>query len=343
MKASYYTCNKTFGVEPIEAVAPSDGEVAINVAYCGLCGTDLHVYHGNMDMRVGCHRIIGHEMSGTVAVAGTDIDDLEAGDKVVVRPLVSCGECPACTAGNSHICHSLTFLGLDTDGALQQSWTVPRNTVHKLPTDMSLKHAALVEPLAVACHDVDRSRLAADEDVLIIGGGPIGILIGMVAKARGANIYISEINENRRAMATSFGFAVIDPSSEDVGKYIHKVTGDKGADVVFEVSGSQAGIDAMTAAVAARGRIVMVAIHSEKPEIDLFRFFWREIEMLGARVYTGDDFEMAIELIASGAIDCDSIITNVQDISQVGEVLADLSGNPSALKSLIRVRDEVES
>ena len=92
MKASYYTCNKTFAVEPIEAVAPGPGEVAIDVAYCGLCGTDLHVYHGNMDMRVGCHRIIGHEMSGTVSAVGDGVDDLNAGDKVVVRPLVSCGE-----------------------------------------------------------------------------------------------------------------------------------------------------------------------------------------------------------------------------------------------------------
>lgn len=343
MKASYYTCNKTFEVEPITAVSPSKGEVAIDVAYCGLCGTDLHVYHGNMDMRVGCHRIIGHEMSGTVGAVGDGVDNLNIGDKVVVRPLVSCGECPACTRGNSHICHSLKFLGLDTDGALQQSWTVPAETVHRLPSDMSLKHGALVEPLAVACHDVARSRLAAGEDVLVIGGGPIGILIAMVARNKGANIHISEINEHRRTMAKSFGFAVIDPSSEDVGKFIHEATGSKGADVVFEVSGSQDGVDCMTAAIAARGRIVMVAIHADKPEIDLFRFFWREIELLGARVYTGDDFDNAIALIASGVIDCDSIITNVQGIGEVGEVLADLSGNPSALKSLIRVGDEAQS
>lgn len=337
MKASYYTCNKTFAVEQSEAVDPAPGEVAIAVAYCGLCGTDLHVYHGNMDLRVGCHRIIGHEMSGTVAALGDGVDDLAVGDKVVVRPLLSCGDCPACSAGHGHICHSLKFLGLDSDGALQQRWTVPRVTVHRLPAEMSLQHAALVEPLAVACHDVGRSRLAPGEDALVIGGGPIGILIAMVAKARGASVHISEINENRRALARSFGFAVIDPAAEDVGKFVHAATGGKGADVVFEVSGSQAGVDCMTAAVAARGRIVMVAIHSDKPEIDLFRFFWREIELLGARVYTGDDFDTAIGLIAAGAIDCDSIITNVQDIDQVGETLADLAGNPAALKSLIRV------
>ena len=262
------------------------------------------------------------------------------GDKVVVRPLDHCNDCPACHNGHQHICQNLKFLGLDTDGALQESWTVPRHTVHKLPADISLKHAALVEPAAVACHDVNRSRLQEGEDVLVIGGGPIGILISMVARQKGGNVYISEINEQRIAIAESLGFNTINPAEVNVGEYMYEITGNKGADVLFEVSGSQAGVDCMTAAAAARARIVMVAIHAQKPQIDLFQFFWREIELFGARVYTAEDFEDAIQLIASGSIDCDAVITNVQGLDQVGEVLADLSGNPSALKSLIQVSEE---
>ena len=341
MKASFYHCNKTFEVESVDPVPPADGEVQVDVAYCGLCGTDLHVYHGHMDQRVGCHRIIGHEMSGVASAVGPGVTDIAVGDKVVVRPLDPCGECPACLAGHSHICHQQKFLGLDTEGALQQSWTVPRHTLHKLPADLSLKHAALVEPVAVACHDVARSKLAAGEDVLIIGGGPIGILIAMVARERGANIVISEVNASRLEIANSLGFATIDPTEVDVGEHMHSVSNNKGADVIFEVSGTQPGVDAMTAAAAVRARIVMVAIHAQKPEIDLFRFFWREIELFGARVYTGEDFETAINMIAGGSIDCEEIITNVQDIAQVGEVLADLAGNPSAMKSLIRVNPGV--
>ena len=340
MKASYYNCDKMFTMGACAPVDPTSGDVRIDVAYCGLCGTDLHVYHGHMDARVGCERIIGHEMSGTVAAVASDVSDLSVGDKVVVRPLDHCNECPACKNGNSHICQNLKFLGLDTDGALQQSWTVPRHTVHKLPNDMSLKHAALVEPAAVACHDVNRSRLVEGEDVLIIGGGPIGILIAMVAKSRGGNVYISEINEQRLEIAQTLGFNTLNPANVNVGEHLYEITGNKGADVIFEVSGSQAGVDCMTAAAAARARIVMVAIHASKPQIDLFQFFWREIELLGARVYTAEDFDDAIKMIASGAIAADSVITNVQQLDKVGEVLADLSGNPSALKSLIQVGSE---
>jgi len=106
------------------------------------------------------------------------------------------------------------------------------------------------------------------------------------------------------------------------------------------VSGSQPGVDCMTEAAAARARIVMVAIHASPPQVDMFKFFWREIELFGARVYTSDDFEMAIDLIARGAIDCDTVITDVQGLDQVGEVLADLADNPSTLKSLIQVNEE---
>ncbi len=339
-KASYYNCDKTFSLGASAPIDPTSGDVRVKVAYCGLCGTDLHVYHGHMDARVGCERIIGHEMSGTVEAVAADVKNIEVGDKVVVRPLDACNDCPACDSGHGHICHNLKFLGLDTDGALQQSWTVPAHTIHKLPSDMSLRYAALVEPAAVACHDVDRSRLKAGETVLVIGGGPIGILISMVARQRGANVYISEINEQRLAIAESLGFNTIDPSKADVGERMHEITDGKGADVIFEVSGSQAGVSCMTDAIAARGRIVMVAIHAEKPQIDLFRFFWREIELLGARVYTAADFDTAIEMIASGSIDCNAIITNVQQLDKVGETLADLSGNPSAMKSLIQVSDE---
>jgi (R,R)-butanediol dehydrogenase / meso-butanediol dehydrogenase / diacetyl reductase len=341
MQASFYNCDKAFTVGASKPIEPNSGEVRIEVAYCGLCGTDLHVYHGNMDARVGCERIIGHEMSGTVAAVADDVNNISVGDPVVVRPLAHCGDCPACNAGNSHICHNLKFLGLDTDGALQQTWTVPAYTVHKLPAGLSLKHAALVEPTAVACHDVNRSRLAQGEDVLVIGGGPIGILIAMVARGKGGNVTISEVNEQRLAIAKELGFNAINPIETTVGDYMYESTGGKGAEVIFEVSGTQAGVDAMTEAAAARGRIVMVAIHAAKPNIDLFKFFWREIELLGARVYTADDFDMAINMIASGSIECDSIITNVQNLDKVGETLADLSGNPSALKSLINVGAEV--
>ncbi len=341
ISAAYYRGDKRFTVETIAAPQPpGPGEVQIDVAFCGICGTDLHVYLGHMDQRVGFERVIGHEMSGTVGAVGDGVAGLTPGDRVVVRPLDACGECPACKRGHAHICQNLKFLGLDTDGAFQEKWTVPAHTVHKLPEGMPLDHAALIEPVAVACHDVRRGRVEAGEDVLVIGGGPIGMLIAMVAGHAGANVTVSEINPHRLAVAQKLGFTAINPKESDVAATVLEATGSKGADVIFEVSGTQPGVDLMTAAASTRCRVVMVAIHAKRAEVDLFQFFWKEIEMIGARVYEPADYDEAIELVASGAIDAETIITDIQGLNRIGEAFAELAGNPQAMKTLIRCNPE---
>ena len=285
ISAAYYRGEKIFEVKRKTSAPPKRGEVGVRIAYCGICGTDMHVFHGNMDARVGFNRIIGHEMSGVVAAIGEGNSCFSIGQKVVVRPLDHCGDCPACIAGHEHICHNLKFLGLDTDGALQEVWNVPAHTLHELPADLRLDHAALIEPFAVACHDVRLSGVRNDENVVVIGGGPIGILVAVVAREAGGRVVVSEVNPHRLDVASKLGFDAVNPAEIDLASEIHGRTGGKGADVVFEVSGTQSGVDAMTAVAATRGRIVMVAIHAKRPQIDLFQFFWRELRLLGARVY----------------------------------------------------------
>lgn len=337
ISAAYYRGDKRFSVETKSVEAPKAGEVAVKIAFCGICGTDLHVFHGNMDARVGFERVIGHEMSGTVHAVGEGVEGLEQGKKVVVRPLDHCGDCPACNAGHTHICHNLKFLGLDTDGAFQEIWNVPAHTIHALPEDMRLDHAALIEPVSVACHDVRMSELQPGEDVVVIGGGPIGVLVAMVAREAGGNVVISEVNENRLEIAAKLGFDTINPLKQDLVATVNERTGNKGADVVFEVSGSQPGVNAMTEVAATRGRIVMVAIHAKKPEVDMFRFFWRELKLVGARVYEAADYDKAIELVASGAIAADTVITDVSPLSEIQQAFEALDSSPTALKSLIQV------
>ncbi len=339
INAAFYRGNKTFAVETTQAVAPGPGEVAVRTAFCGICGTDMHVFHGNMDARVGHNRIIGHEMSGVVDGVGAGVDGVSIGQKVVVRPLDHCGDCPACHAGHQHICHKLKFLGLDTDGAMQEVWTVPAHTVHVLPDDIRLDHAALIEPLAVACHDVRMAALGPGETAVVIGGGPIGILCAMVARDAGGTVIVSEVNPARIEIAQKLGFDTVNPAETDLVAAVNDRTGNKGADVVFEVSGTQPGVDAMTAVAATRARIVMVAIHAKKPQIDLFQFFWRELKLLGARVYEPEDYEKAIALVAEHRIDADTVITDVSPLSDIQAAFESLDSSPSALKSLIKVGD----
>lgn len=339
--AARYRGDRTFTVDRTQAAPPGPGEVRVRIAYCGICGTDMHVFHGNMDARVGFERVIGHEMSGVVEALGDGVAGFAPGQKVVVRPLDHCGDCPACAAGHEHICHNLKFLGLDTDGAMQELWTVPAHTLHLLPDDLRLDHAALIEPVAVACHDVRLSRLVPGEDAVVIGGGPIGILVAMVARDAGADVLISEVNPHRLAIAERLGFDTINPAEADLPALVDARTGGKGADVVFEVSGSQAGVDAMTRVAATRARIVMVAIHAQKPSIDLFQFFWRELELIGVRVYAPEDYEKAIAVIASGGVDADTVITDVSPLGDIQAAFEALDASPTAMKSLIKVGEGV--
>ncbi|VGO15476.1 putative zinc-type alcohol dehydrogenase-like protein YjmD [Pontiella desulfatans] len=337
MKAAYYTGDQSFTIREDQPKEPQAGEARVKIAYCGICGTDLHVYHGAMDARVTTNRVVGHECSGIVDALGEGVEGFEVGDQVVIRPLASCGECPACKKGYTHVCQKLKFLGLDTEGAFQQAWTLPANTLHKVPADMRLDFAALIEPTAVACHDVARANIQPGEDVLVIGGGPIGLLVAMVAKQAGGNVVVSEVSEYRLGIAEKLGFKTLNAMKVNVAEEVWKMTGDKGAEVVFEVSATQPGVDTMTEAAAVRGRIVMVGIiGGRKPEVDLFKFFWRELQLLGARVYEAADYEKAIELIVSGAIDCETLITDIQELEDITKAFQALDGNATAMKSLIK-------
>ncbi len=338
-KAAIYRGDKTFSVDEKEVPPPATGEVQVDVAYCGICGTDLHIYLGHMDQRVGFERTIGHEMSGVISALGDGVTGLEVGQNIVVRPLDHCGDCPACNAGHEHVCHNLKFIGIDTEGAFQEKWNVPAHTIHVLPRDLDLSHAALIEPLAVACHDVKRGDVADGDDVLVIGGGPIGMLVALVAHHAGGKVTISEINENRLAYASRLGFTTLNPKNDDVAKIMHETTGGKGADIVFEVSGSQPGVDLMTEAAATRGRIVMVAIHATKPTVDLFKFFWRELDMVGARVYHKVDYDEAMKLLDEGVVDCASFITDIKSLDEIQGAFEALTTNPNAMKSMIRISE----
>ncbi|NYF12693.1 2-desacetyl-2-hydroxyethyl bacteriochlorophyllide A dehydrogenase [Pseudoclavibacter sp. JAI123] len=338
MRAAQYSGEHRIVVNEVEAPAPASGEVQIRVAYTGICGTDLHVLHGSMDARVDVPQAIGHEMSGTVESVGADVTAFAAGDKVTVMPLDWCGACPACKAGNSHVCQNLNFVGIDSPGSLQELWNVREDLVVPLPASLSLEHAALVEPLAVACHDVSRSRLTEGETAVIIGGGPIGQLIALVAAATGAVVYVIEPNPERRALAQRLGARTIDPTTSDAVAIIEEATGSAGADVVFEVAG--VAVTALTAVDYAkvRGRVVLVAIHPNPVPINLHRVFWRELELIGARVYVRADFERAIELLASGAVPADELITSVVGLSETQSAFDQLSG-AAAMKILVNVQE----
>lgn len=336
MRTAAYTGDRTITISVAEPRELGPGEVQIAVAFTGLCGTDLHILHGSMDARVSMPLVFGHEMSGRVAALGSGVETWQVGDAVTVMPLKWDGTCAACLAGHSHICQNLEFVGIDSPGSLQELWTVPADLLVALPEGLSLEHGALAEPVAVAVHDVRRSELAAGDRVVVIGGGPIGVLIATVARHEGAEVVVIETEVTRRTRIESLGFTTIDPSEVDQEAWVTEWTNGTGADVVFEVSGAAAAVLGCTALAKVRGTVVIVAIHPVPREINLQRVFWRELRLLGARVYDRNDVERAVELLAEGVIPADELTTEIVPLESTREAFTSLE-NGAAMKVLVAV------
>jgi 2-desacetyl-2-hydroxyethyl bacteriochlorophyllide A dehydrogenase len=231
-------------------------------------------------------------------------------------------------------------MGIDSPGGFQSYWTVPAYTLHHLPQEMPLHYGALIEPLAVACHDIRLGQVQAGEEVVVLGGGPIGMLVAMVAQSKGAKVLISEINPFRVEFARSLGIEVINPKERDLPAYVLEKTDGRGADVIFEVTGSAAGAEVMTQLPRIRGRIVVVGIFNKPQPVDLFRFFWRELNLQGARVYEHQDFDDAIAVAVSGQLALDRIITQVRPLDELQAGLQLMESGGEIMKILMEVEPE---
>ncbi|WP_405813899.1 alcohol dehydrogenase catalytic domain-containing protein [Streptomyces sp. NBC_01390] len=330
-----YTAARTLDTAPAETAPPGPGEVELAPAYVGICGTDLHIFHGDMDARVQTPAVIGHEMSGRITRIGSDVEGWAPGDAVTVMPLRWDDTCPACLTGHQHICQHLDFIGIDSPGAMQQRWTVPATTLVRLPDTLPLHRAALVEPTAVAVHDVQRAAVRPGEQIVVVGGGPVGILIALVARATGADVRVVEVSPHRRAIAAELGLTTWDPAAVDVPELVREWTGDAGADVAFEVSGAAAGVDTAVEVLGVRGRLCLVAIHPRPREVNLHRFFWRELTLVGARLYNRTDFEKAVALVADGTVPADRLISKVVPLTEAPAAFEALEAGGDVMKILV--------
>lgn len=339
MKGAFYEGNKRVRVAETRLQPPGPGQVRLKVVYGGICGTDYHVYLGHMDQRVKAPQVMGHEMSGEVAEIGEGVSGFKVGDKIVVRPLESCQQCPACRAGHSYICHRLNVFGVDSHGAFQDTWTVPAHTLHHLPDNIDMREAAMIEPIAVASHDVRLGQVTEKEYVVVLGAGPIGMLVALLARLKGARVLIAEVNKFRGNLAREVGLNVVNPQETDLSKYVAEQTGTAAADTAFEVTGSAAGAEMMTGLVRTRGRIVIVGIFAEPAKVDLRQIMMREIHILGVRMYQPEDFEAAISLVTAKAFPLDRLISDVRPLEQLPATFEEIERGANFLKILLKCSD----
>ena len=308
MRASFYEGARRFRTGTVPEPSAGAGEALLAVKRVGICGTDLHIFQGHLDHRVPKGGIIGHETFAEIAKAPAQ-SGFAKGDRVVVEPLRFCGACRACAMGAPWLCYKLQVRGVELPGGMQEFWAVPTERLIKVPAGLSDDQAAVIEPLAIAVHSVTRANVNRGDAILVFGGGPIGALIAMVCRHRGARVIVSEVNPFRVELLQGLGLEIVGPGV-DVVKFASDWTNGEGVDVAFEVTGNAEAVKLMTDAVRVWGTVSVVAIHSGPMAVKLYPMFARELTMQGTRLYARADWEEAIRLAASGAVPVGPLVSH---------------------------------
>jgi L-iditol 2-dehydrogenase len=317
-------------INEVPRPAAKPGEVIVEVKRIGVCGSDIHVFHG-LHPYTSYPVVQGHEVSGMIAEVGEGVTGLAVGDKAVFMPQVTCGTCYPCRHGMYHICDQLKVMGFQTSGAAQEYFPVPAEMVLKLPESVSLDEAAMVEPVSVAVHALARYGSLEGQKVVVLGAGTIGSLVAQVARASGAAaVMLTDISEYKLEKARQCGVDLtVNTTHQDLGEAILNNFGPDKADLILECVGVQ---DTITQAVsnARKGStIVVVGVFGKKPEVDLGLVQDRELSLIGTLMYQKCDYERAIELVASGKLCLGPMITHrfaFQDYLQAYETIEELKG-----------------
>ncbi|QPC82622.1 alcohol dehydrogenase catalytic domain-containing protein [Phototrophicus methaneseepsis] len=291
--------------------ALADHDVLMQTKRIGVCGSDIHVYHG-MHPYTSYPVVQGHEVGGVVVAVGKAVTKVKEGDKITFMPQVTCGECYPCQHGMYHICESLKVMGFQTGGAAQEYFAMPEWHVIKLPETMSLDQAAMIEPISVAVHAIARGGDVAGKRVLVLGAGAIGNLTAQVAKASGAQaVMITDISPYKLEKARQCGIdCTVNTAEENLAEAILQHFGPAKADLILECVGVE---PTMTQAVevARKGTtIVVVGVFGQKPQVDLGLVQDRELSLVGTLMYQQADYERALELVAEGKMHLDEMITH---------------------------------
>jgi (R,R)-butanediol dehydrogenase / meso-butanediol dehydrogenase / diacetyl reductase len=299
MKALVYLGPETLEVQERPVPVPSAGQALVRIRAAGICGTDHSILAGKHS-RARPPLVMGHECAGElVAAPGGAPDGVREGDAVTVEPLISCGTCAACRSGNAHVCQTLKLYGIDTDGAFAQYLLVSTRSLRPLGKNIDFSLGALIEPLAVAVHSVRLAGLTVGDSVCVLGGGPIGALLSIVARLAGASpILVCERQPFRVERLRSIGFDVIDTSHIDPTEEVLRRTGGEGVDVVFEAAGVAQTVLAAYRVCRVRGKVIQVANPRSPVPTDLLALSFRELAVRGARVYARGDFHRAVAIAA---------------------------------------------
>ena len=295
----------------VQIPEPVDHEVLVKIIRIGICGSDIHTFHGKHPYVNSYPITQGHEVSGVIENVGALVKDFNIGDKVTIQPQEVCGTCYPCTHDQYHCCDNLKVLGFQTIGMASEYFVCNAQKLVKLPQTMTFEEGAMIEPLAVACHAVNLLPTVKGFKVLILGAGPIGNLVGQTVKVLGAKIVlITDVSDFRLEIAkkTNLDYT-FNPSAGNLSKEIFKRFGSDKADLIIECVGREATINDAISNARKKTTIIAIGVVSEKPTIDFGLIQNNELTIQGSAMYQTKDFLRAIELVNQRKIQLQPLMT----------------------------------
>ena len=314
MKAAVITAPGEIAIEEVADPTPGDNDVVVQVAAVGICGTDLHIFEGEFAPKLPI--VPGHEMSGTVVAIGRSVTEIKIGDAVAIDPSLHCGECFYCRRARGNLCENWNALGVTYPGAAAQFLLSPKKNIHKLPKNVDLKSAALIEPLSCAVRGFDQLPRNPGSHYLIYGSGTMGLMMAEMAKVNGAaSVSIVDLNQDKLKTAKVLGFTNLAKSADEFDQ-------PRGFDVVIDCTGVTEAIKDGLKHVMPGGTFLQfgVANKDAKVEIEPFWVYNKEITIVGSMAVL-HSFDRAVELFASGVLNADVMISDRYSLENYADAL----------------------
>lgn len=295
-------------------------QVLLNIKRIGICGSEIHSYHG-LHPATFYPVVQGHEYSAVVVATGSEVRVCKAGDKVTARPQLVCGECNPCRRGQYNVCERLRVQAFQADGAAQDYFVMDDDRIVVLPEGMSLDYGAMIEPSAVGAHSTARAGVLKGKNVVVSGAGTIGNLVAQFALARGAKkVLITDVSDLRLDIARKCGIEnTLNVTKTPLKEGVAEVFGDEGFQVGFEVAGVESSIRSLMECIEKGSTIVVVAVFEKDPALSMFYLGEHELSLVGTMMYRHEDYVTAVDMVSKGEINLEPLISNRFKFEQYDE------------------------
>lgn len=326
-------------LEIVERDMPSiqnQDDILVQVKMVGICGSDMHIYHGSNPLAT-YPRIIGHEVTGEVVAVGEAVKSFAPGDKVVLEPITPCGECYACQNGRGNVCHNLEVHGVHRDGGMQEYVVVQEGHLHKVSSSIPFENAVLVEPFTIGAQACWRGDVSEGDTVFIQGAGPIGICCLKVAELLGATCFISDLSEERLQFAKECGAdGVINVSSQNPQEEIMRLTNGSGANVVIDAVCLPQTFELSVDVASVAGRVVVLGFDERSSSISQLPITKKELTIAGSRLQT-KQFSKVIHWLEEGKLLVDGIVTHQYLVDDIKKAFQFIEQNPNQVRKAVVV------